>query len=127
MSMSIGRRIKKTMLISRVAYNHAKPFAFHGDDPGRFGRKFLQHPLSNLDDSRFVVSVELQAGRGKQVFKKGYMCVDQTECLWRPFDINPPPDGPDMDQQIITVRNRIQGLSDYWVEYYRMSQRCDMS
>jgi hypothetical protein len=52
-------------LTTRVAYNHAKPFAFHGDDPGRFGRKFLQHPLSNLDDSRFVVSVELQAGRGE--------------------------------------------------------------
>ena len=47
--------------------------------------------------------------------------AEVTECLWRPFDINPPPDGPDMDQQIITVRNRIQGLSDFWVDYYRMS------
>ena len=55
-------------LINRVAYNHAKPFAFHGDDPGRFGRKFLLHPLSNLDDSRFVVSVELQAGRGEHLY-----------------------------------------------------------
>jgi hypothetical protein len=120
MSTSICGNIANK-LISRVAYNHAKPFAFHGDDPGRFGRKFLQHPLSNLDDSRFVVSVELQAGRGKQFYTKGYMGVNGIECLWRPFDINPPPDGPDMDQQIITVRNRIQGLSDYWVEYYRMS------
>jgi hypothetical protein len=26
-----------------------------------------------------------------------------------------------MDQQIITVRNRLQGLGEFWVDYYRMS------
>jgi hypothetical protein len=102
-----------------VAYNHAKPFAFHGDDPGRFGRKFLQHPLSNLDDSRFVVSVELQAGRGESS-SADETSIDRAECIWRPFDIAPQPEGPEMDQQVITVRNRLQGLGEFWVDYYRM-------
>lgn len=104
-----------------MAYNHAKPFAFHGDDPGRFGRKFLQHPLSNLDDSRFVVSVELQAGRGMCLTAPGNDQADEVECIWRPFDITPQSEGPEMDQQVITVRNRLQGLGEFWVEYYRKS------
>jgi hypothetical protein len=108
-------------LTYRVAYNHAKPFAFHGDDPGRFGRKFLQHPLSNLDDSRFVVSVELQAGRGESLSMCPMLYAKLSECIWRPFDITPQAEGPEMDQQVITVRNRLQGLGEFWVEYYRMS------
>lgn len=47
--------------------------------------------------------------------------TNSVECIWRPFDIAPQPEGPEMDQQVITVRNRLQGLGEFWVEYYRMS------
>lgn len=64
----------------RVAYNHARPLAFHSDVSRRLGRKFLQHPLSNLEDSRFVVSVELQSARGKLAFMIG-ADQDQSACF----------------------------------------------
>jgi hypothetical protein len=78
------------------------------------------YQISTIVDSSFPSSYKL-GGVSSCPSEESDVMVDWIECLWRPFDINPPPDGPDMDQQIIMVRNRIQGLSDYWVEYYRMS------
>jgi hypothetical protein len=80
----------------------------------------ILYQISTIVDSSFPSSYRLDVVGFSAC--ESDVIVDWTECLWRPFDINPPPDGPDMDQQIITVRNRIQGLSDYWVEYYRMSR-----
>jgi hypothetical protein len=51
------------LIVSRVAYNNARPLAFQDDNIFRLGRGILQHPLSNIYDSRFVISVEFQACR----------------------------------------------------------------
>jgi hypothetical protein len=86
----------------------------------RLGRKFLQHPLSNLDDSRFVVSVDLQSARGtSRPFSDINSDTDGSEIIFRPFDLTPLSERPDVDEKVVSVRNRIQGLHDFWFEYYR--------
>lgn len=47
----------------RVSYNHARPVIFEHDNVMQLARGFLKHPLTTLDDSRFVVSVEYLACR----------------------------------------------------------------
>lgn len=50
-----------------MSYNHALPILFpsNGGKRTRFKRELLEHPLSNLYDSRLVISVEMCEVRGE--------------------------------------------------------------
>lgn len=111
--------------MNRVAYNHARPLAFHSDVSRRLGRKFLQHPLSSLEDSRFVISVELQSARGAPTLGgsrvRGRCLTLLAECLFHPFDMAPQHERSDVDERVKSVRNTLSGLYDFWLDYYRGS------
>ena len=52
-------------LICRMAFNYCRPLLL-GDDPSSsLGRRFLQHPMSNVTDGRLVSAVELLSGRSE--------------------------------------------------------------
>jgi hypothetical protein len=47
--------------------------------------------------------------------------TDQSEIIFKPFDMTPQSERPDVDDKVISVRNRIQGLHDFWFDYYRQA------
>lgn len=51
---------------TRMSYNHALPILFPsgGEQRTQYKRELLDHPLSNLYDSRLVISVEVCEVRG---------------------------------------------------------------
>ncbi|RSH89151.1 hypothetical protein EHS25_002263 [Saitozyma podzolica] len=104
-SLIIGARIwlALTKLSYEVAYNNARPLAFQDDNIFRLGRGILQHPLSNIYDSRFVISVEFQACR-RSIFK--------------PFDLVPFYDRPDVEDKLHSLNQAIQGIYEHWTDYY---------
>ncbi|GFZ45481.1 hypothetical protein JCM24511_03207 [Saitozyma sp. JCM 24511] len=104
-SLITGARIwlALTKLSYEVAYNNARPLAFQDDNIFRLGRGILQHPLSNIYDSRFVISVEFQACR-RSIFK--------------PFDLVPFYDRPDVEDKLHSLNQAIQGIYEYWTDYY---------
>lgn len=51
-----------------MAFNFGRPLLI-GDDPSvTLGRRFLQHPMSKIEDSRLVAAVELLNGRSEWPF-----------------------------------------------------------
>jgi hypothetical protein len=72
--------------------------------------------LSNLEDSRFVVSVELQSARG-ELDTQG-LGLTGKECLFRPFDMTPQYERSEVDDKVKSVRTTLQGLYDFWFDYY---------
>lgn len=58
-------RIKIQNLMRRMAFNHGTPLLI-GDDPSiSLGRRLLEHPLSNIADTRLVAACELLQRRRK--------------------------------------------------------------
>jgi hypothetical protein len=54
-----------------MSFNHGRPVLI-GDDPSiRLGRQFLEHPLSNIGDSRLVAACELLQRRRKRPIVSG--------------------------------------------------------
>jgi hypothetical protein len=50
-----------------MAFNFGRPLLI-GDDPSvTLGRRFLQHPMSKIEDSRLVAAVELLSGRSEEL------------------------------------------------------------
>lgn len=58
---------------ARMSFNHALPILYPSDHGRRtaFKRELLDHPLSNLYDSRLVISVEMCEVRGERTWSVG--------------------------------------------------------
>ncbi|BEJ09071.1 hypothetical protein CcaverHIS641_0511650 [Cutaneotrichosporon cavernicola] len=104
-SLVVGARIWLSLVRQayEMSFNHALPILFPSDRGRRtaFKRELLDHPLSNLYDTRLVISVE--------------MC-EVRESSFRPFDTADDP--AEMDVLLREANEGMDELDTHWSAYY---------
>ena len=50
---------------ARMAFNYGRPIIYMGRDLSKHARRLLDHPLTNLSDSRLIAAVEIHQLRGE--------------------------------------------------------------
>ncbi|CAK9785120.1 hypothetical protein CC85DRAFT_42268 [Cutaneotrichosporon oleaginosum] len=104
-SLVVGARIWLSLVRQayEMSFNHALPILFPSDHGRRtsFKRDLLDHPLSNLYDSRLVISVE--------------MC-EVRESSFRPFDTVD--NHEEMDALLREANAGMEELDAHWSSYY---------
>ncbi|KAL1409275.1 hypothetical protein Q8F55_006108 [Vanrija albida] len=88
-----------------MSFNHAQPIQFSGSLQDRipYARELLQHPLSTVYDSRFLVSIELCAAR---------------EDAFRPWTTTGTQDLSSVDDVLRKINKGIDTCYEYWLNYY---------
>lgn len=89
-----------------MSFNHSLPIQFNSPHGKRtqYARDLLDHPLSNLNDSRLVTACE--------------MC-ELREIPFRPHESIASQDQAEVDRLVRMANRGIHELYDYWLGYYR--------
>lgn len=88
-----------------MSYNHALPVQFTSpfQERTKHARAFLDHPMTNIWDTRCVLALEL---------------LEVREPLFRPFQ-SILPSGAELDDLLREANHGIMERYEYWLEYYR--------
>lgn len=91
-----------------MSYNHALPVQFTSvfQERTKHARAFLDHPMTNIWDTRCVLALEL---------------LEVREPLFRPFQ-SVPPTGAELDDLLRQANQGIMERYEWWLEYYRACQ-----
>ncbi|BEI80902.1 hypothetical protein CcaverHIS002_0200620 [Cutaneotrichosporon cavernicola] len=103
----VGARVWLALmrLSYEMSFNHSLPIQFNTPQGKRtqYARELLEHPLSNLNDSRLVIACE--------------MC-ELREIPFRPHESLASQNREEVDRLVRTANYGIHQLYDYWLEYY---------